>query len=72
MKYQSVAEAAIRWGVAERTVRNYCASGKIPNAVLVGKTWSIPESAQIPERANKRETEQQIVVEVRVVHAPGE
>ena len=54
MKYLSVAETAKRWGVAERTVRNYCANGKIPQAILVGKTWSIPESAQRPERANKR------------------
>ena len=54
MKYLSVAETAKRWGVAERTVRNYCASGKLPQAILVGKTWSIPESAQRPERANKR------------------
>ena len=55
MQYLSVAETAKRWGVAERTVRNYCASGKIPQAILVGKTWSIPESAQRPERANKHE-----------------
>lgn len=55
MKYLSVAETAKRWGVAERTVRNYCASGRIPQAILVGKTWSIPESAQRPERANKHE-----------------
>ena len=54
MNYLSVAETAKRWGIAERTVRNYCASGKIPQAVLVGKTWSIPESAQRPDRANKR------------------
>ena len=55
MKYLSVAETAKRWGIAERTVRNYCANGKIPQAILVGKTWSIPESAQRPERANKHE-----------------
>ena len=44
MNYLSVAETAKRWGVAERTVRNYCANGKIPQAFLIGKTWSIPES----------------------------
>ncbi len=53
MKYLSVSELAKRWGVAERTVRNYCANGKIPNAFLTGKTWSIPETAQQPERINK-------------------
>lgn len=57
MKYLSVADIALRWKVAERTVRNYCASGKIPEARLIGKTWSIPETAKQPERANKRKTE---------------
>ncbi len=55
MKYLSVAEIAKRWGIAERTVRNYCANGKIPDAVLTGKTWNIPENAQRPDRANKGE-----------------
>ncbi len=53
MKYLSVAEMAKRWGIAERTVRNYCANGKIPDAFLTGKTWNIPETSQRPDRANK-------------------
>ena len=53
MKYLSVSELAKRWGIAERTVRNYCANGKIPDAFLTGKTWNIPETAQQPERINK-------------------
>ncbi len=52
----SVADCAARWGVAERTVRNYCAHGRIPGAVLMGKTWRIPEDSVRPERINKRET----------------
>lgn len=54
MKYLSVAEIAKKWNVSERTVRNYCAQGRIPNAFLTGKTWNIPEDAQRPERSNKR------------------
>lgn len=54
MKYISVAEAAKRWNVSERSVRNYCAQGKIPDAFLMGKTWNIPETAQKPSRANKK------------------
>jgi len=54
MNYLSVAETAKRWGIAERTVRNYCANGKIPDAFLTGKTWNIPETAQRPDRINKR------------------
>ena len=53
MKYISCAEAALKWGVSERSVRNYCAGGKIEGAVLSGKTWLIPESAKKPQRSNK-------------------
>ena len=52
----SVAECAARWGIAERTVRNYCANGRIPDAVLKGKTWWIPEDAERPARINARDT----------------
>ncbi len=55
VKLISVSEAAARWGVAERTVRNYCAHDRIPGAVLKGKTWRLPEDAERPERINKRE-----------------
>ena len=53
MKYISVAEAAKQWNISERSVRNYCAHGRIPNALLKGKTWYLPENSQKPERANK-------------------
>ena len=62
MKYISVAEAAKRWQVSERTVRNYCAAGKIADAFLTGKTWNLPESSQRPDRINKkRETPQSLL-----------
>lgn len=50
MDYISVAEFAKKQGVSERTVRNYCAVGKFAGAVLVGKTWSIPADAELPQR----------------------
>ena len=56
MKYDSVAEIAKKWNVSERTVRNYCASGRIEGAVLKGKTWCIPENAERPKRKNGKET----------------
>ena len=55
MRYLSVADTAKKWAVSERTVRNYCASGRIPDAFLTGKTWNIPENAVKPERANKKQ-----------------
>lgn len=45
MKYLSVKEIAEIWKVSERSVRNYCSTGKIPGAVLDGKTWKIPDDA---------------------------
>ena len=53
MKYLSVAEAANLWGLSERSVRNYCAHGRIEGAFLKGKTWFIPETAEKPDRLNK-------------------
>lgn len=54
MRYLSVAEMAKKWDVSERSVRNYCAKGRVPEAFLTGKTWNIPENARKPERSNKR------------------
>lgn len=54
MEYISVTEFANKYGVSERTARNYCAVGKIEGAILVGKTWSIPADTELPAR-KKRE-----------------
>ncbi|MDE7213441.1 MAG: Fic family protein [Anaeroplasmataceae bacterium] len=54
MKYLSVKEIALKWNISERSVRNYCALGKIEGAFLTGKTWNIPDDAQKPERVNKK------------------
>lgn len=48
MKYLSVVEFASLHGISERTVRNYCASGKLEGSFLTGKTWNIPENATLP------------------------
>ena len=54
MRYLSVAEIAKKWDVSERSVRNYCAQGRVNGAFLTGKTWNIPKNAEKPERINKR------------------
>ncbi len=53
MSYLSAAEAAKKWGISERSARNYCAQGRVGGAILVGKTWKIPEEAGKPTRLNK-------------------
>ena len=64
MKYLSVTETAKRWNLSERSVRNYCAQGKIEGAFLTGKTWNIPEDAQKPDRVNKKVTEPVTLLDV--------
>ena len=54
MRYLSVNEIAKKWNISQRSVRNYCAQGRVNGAFLTGKTWNIPEDAQKPERSNKR------------------
>ena len=54
MKYISVAETAKNWMVSERSVRNYCATGRVEGAYLTGETWNIPDDANKPERLNKK------------------
>lgn len=56
MNYLSVAEIAKKWNISERSVRNYCAQERIPGAVLIGKTWHIPENAEKPARSNGKKT----------------
>lgn len=48
--YKTVSEMAVQWQVSERTVRNYCATGKIPDALHKGKSWEIPEDTRKPGR----------------------
>lgn len=54
MEYISVSEFAKLHNVSERTIRNYCAVGKIAGATLVGKSWMIPADAELPKRGKQR------------------
>lgn len=54
MDFVSVKEYAQVHGMAERTIRNYCLQGKIPEAKRIGKTWSIPSDAVLPGRINAK------------------
>ena len=54
-----MAQAAEKWGISERSVRNYCTQGRVEGAVFTGKTWNIPEDAAKPERANGKKQQPQ-------------
>ncbi len=53
MEYISVKQFAEKYGISERTARNYCAAGKITGAFLMGKTWNIPADALLPVKKKK-------------------
>ena len=53
MNYISVSDAALKWNISERSVRNYCSNGRIIGAVLEGKTWKIPADAEKPKRKKR-------------------
>lgn len=64
MKYLSVAEIAVKWGISERSVRNYCAEGRIDGAFITGKTWNIPEAAVKPERKRAAERKPETLADI--------
>ena len=51
MKYIAVKDFAEKFGISERTVRNYCSLGKIPGAFTTGRIWNIPENAVLPVKS---------------------
>lgn len=64
MQYLSAAEAAKKWKISERSVRNYCAKGRVEGAVLKGKTWKIPADAEKPQRSNTKAAKAQTLLEI--------
>lgn len=63
MNYLSVSEVAKKWNLSARSIRNYCADGRIHGAFITGKIWNIPENAEKPERKNKKSVEPQTLLE---------
>lgn len=62
IEYISVEEAAKLWELSIRSVRNYCAQGRVPGALLAGKTWKIPSNAEKPGRKTRHiETENNLL-----------
>ncbi len=64
MNYISVNDAAKKWNISERSVRNYCAEGRISGAVLVGKTWMIPANAEKPIRKTRSDAAPETLLDI--------
>ena len=52
INYITVKKASIKWNIAERSVRNYCAQNRVRGAILLHGEWLIPEDSEKPERVN--------------------
>lgn len=72
MKYLTSAEIASIWKVSERSVRNYCNKGRVPGAVLNGKTWLIPENAKKPKREIRHSIGNRKLLEVLLEEKEGQ
>ena len=64
MEYISVAKAAEKWNISQRSVRNYCAAGRVPGAFLTGKTWNIPADAEKPGRAKRKDAARATLLDI--------
>ena len=64
-KYMTIKDASILWNVSERSVRNYCALGRVEGAFLEGGAWKIPEGAKKPVRSNEKENKNYLLERLR-------
>jgi len=64
MKYKNTKEISLIWNISERSVRNYCNKGKVPGAILDGKTWKIPENAEKPKRQIRHSIKDKTLLEM--------
>ncbi len=48
MKYLTIKETSLRWGISARTVNALCTQGRVEGAQKFGTSWAIPENAEKP------------------------
>lgn len=72
MKYNSVSEIAIKWNMSERSVRKYCAEGRVAGAILQGKTWLIPQNAVKPARKKREDAKPKTLLDILVEEKKAE
>lgn len=70
-EYLTTAQTAENWGVSERTVRNYCNTGRVPGAFFSGKSWRIPIEAKKPERKKNTNELLNIIQEQKEMRLKG-
>ena len=61
----TIREASILWNISERSVRNYCALGRVEGAILEDGVWKIPPDTKKPVRANEKENKNYLLERLR-------
>lgn len=56
MKYLTVNEICVIWGVSQQLIRRLCREGRIPEAQQSKDGWLIPEGAERPGRRERHQT----------------
>lgn len=75
MTYFDVKQTAQRWGVSERRVTLLCRDGRVLGARKEGKSWVIPETAQLPADGRSKDAAQQVngaAVHTTVKYSPND
>ena len=54
MEYNSVREAAERWGISERRVQLLCSLGRVEGVVRQGRAYRIPAGVRQPQDGRRR------------------
>ena len=62
MNLISVKETAEKWGMTPRRVQLLCNDNRIPGAQRVGNYWVIPDDAEKPDDARKKEVGKKALV----------
>ena len=65
-RFMTVEEASIKWNISARSVRNYCASGRVEGAIFEDGSWKIPESSRKPDRSNKNNNKNYLLERLRI------
>lgn len=57
MMFITASQAAKKWNISQRRVQILCAEGRIEGVFKLGDAWAIPEDAEKPTDARKKEVE---------------
>ena len=58
MGYITASQVAKKWNISQRRVQILCAENRIEGVFKLGETWAIPDDAEKPRDARRKEKEE--------------